>query len=187
MSYNLELWSVRRVERSSLPEPDEWQPKGDGWSFQGRAQLNIWPTDEVLAEDIPEEVAAALPGIGFLTRITLSAASSRALLSRASRTAKALGSSCHGVVLNPQDETLHLPRGLKRFVPARQQSETRVSVTALTWWSLHAPAFTTEGMAQFAAMLKDLLPEALPRRYGPTEPPQYRYEATGHEHFVEYL
>lgn len=188
MSYDLKVWSVHPADDACLPKPGEWQPTASGWFLgQGRGALEIWKSDKVWPEDIPDAIGTALPGIAFLTRLTASGELTKALLSRAGRAGKALASACHGVVLDPQEGSLLLPPSVRRFLPVQHRQELRFAITQLSWWTLDGAAFRPEGIARFVALLERLLPEALPRRYGLWEPPQYAYAETGRNHLIQFL
>ena len=58
MSYDLQIWSTQPVSvRGLLPETDRWRLEGDLWTRGGKDWLlSVGGSEQVLAEDIPEEV-----------------------------------------------------------------------------------------------------------------------------------
>ena len=141
MSYTLEVWSVRPVDGACLPKPGEWVPTEGGWVLgRGRGRLEVWLSAKVSPEDMPEAIAKALPGITNRTLLTVSGELTKALKSRAGRTARALASASHGIVFDPQEASLLLPPAVRRFVPARR-------------WTLDDAAFRPDGVAGFVALL----------------------------------
>jgi hypothetical protein len=140
----------------------------------------------VLAEDVPEAVAAALPGIAWLTLLSLepigAGEPARRVLTRA---ASALAKSAHGVVLDPQEDTVTTPAGVKKWVSGG--ASENASVVNLSWWSVEGPLVSGAGFDALVEVLAAALPEALPRRYGLYEPPQHVYADTGRDHLLGFL
>jgi hypothetical protein len=56
----------------------------------------------------------------------------------------------------------------------------------LSWFFMDAAAFEARTEA-WVDLITSTLPEALPRRYGPFEPPQYRLDREGMPHFKAFL
>jgi len=187
MSYDLHIWSTQPVSASNvLPEPARWTCSGDIRMRAGKGwQLSIGVSDRVMPEDIPEEVDKLLPGITFLTELNLSpitaAGSAKRLMARV---AAALAKSAHGVVVDPQTDTVTTAKGVSRVKTLG--SSDAASVIALSWWFLSGPLIDFD-VAPLLATLGSSLPEALPRRYGTYEPPQYKYAEIGREHFVSFF
>jgi hypothetical protein len=188
MSYDLRLWSsVHPDWRSVLPTKEGWVVSSDSIGLQrANWQIVIGPTQAVQEEDIPAGVMAELPGIRWLTEINLEpvhapASAFKTLQSIANRAALAF----HGLVEDPQEGSFSMPRGVKRFQPGRV--EDRISVLNFGWWFNESPITGREGLRVLMAALKKYLPEALPRRYGPHEPPQYLFADMGEDHFLDFL
>lgn len=188
MSYDIEVWSVRGdLPTDALPKSKEWTRLEDGWQFQRENwQITVTGPEEVEFEDLPEGVAEHLPGIMYLYQLNLEPISAPLTgYELASKTAMAIGKATHGVVYDPQEASIATPRGVKRFVPERR--EQRFAVIEMSWWFL-TPIFDNEaGTRAFIDLLKSRLPETLPRRYGLFEPPQFKLEKNGIDHFVAFL
>jgi hypothetical protein len=188
VSYDIQIWSVHPVRLAeTLPEVDKWRPEGDGWAYDSRDwQIIVGDSVEVLIEDIPEDVFGLVPGIRYLNELNLEpvGASRRAykLLGSVSRR---LGRAAHGVVLDPQTDTIATPTGVKRYRPQRRSE--RFSILAFSWWFTDGPLLTRSGLERFLGLLERLLPEAMPRRYGLLELPQHQYSETGKDHFLDFL
>ncbi len=188
MSYSLDIWSVHPVALpDALPQPDAWNRSGDAWARAGGAwQIVVEPSVKVEAEDIPEAVLPALPGIAFLTRLNLepiaAPASAHTLIQRAAR---AMARHAFGVVYDPQASLLTAPSGVKRV--AGLSNEATLSVISLNWWFLDGPLLADDGVERLVGLLASLLPEALPRRYGLFEPPAFRYQEQGRDAFAHFL
>ncbi len=140
----------------------------------------------MLREDTPLDVASTLPGIRYFTELNLqpfdaSNTAKKTLFKIASAVAKA----SHGLVYDPQTDELITPRGVKRFIP--QARDERFSIIELGFWFLNGQIFTRDGIEGFLHLCETLLPEALPRRYGLYEPPQYVLADHGREHLLTFL
>ena len=188
MSYDVQIWSVHPIRLAEvLPDVDKWQPEGDDWVYESRRwQIVVGSSVKVLIEDVPEDVVGLVPGISYLTELNLEpvGASKRAykLLDSVS---KRLGKTAHGVVLDPQTDTIATPTGVKRYRPQRRSE--RFSILTFSWWFTDGPLLTESGLEDFVGLLERLLPEAMPRRYGLFEPPQHQYSETGREHYLGFL
>lgn len=188
MSYDVEIWSAKPIPLpEALPEVEKWKPQCGAWVYSSRDwQLVVNPPLSVLPEDVPEDAGKLVPGIGYKTDLSLEPtdAPDRAyrLLSRVS---KRLGKTAHGVVIDPQTDTISSPTGVKRYRP--QPREEKFSIVELSWWFTKSPLLTSAGLHEFIGLLERMLPEALPKRYGLYEPPQHLYAETGKQHFVDVL
>jgi hypothetical protein len=49
------------------------------------------------------------------------------------------------------------------------------------------PLATVEGLGRFVDLLAAHVPEALPRRYGSFEPPEFTFAEQGRDHFIQFL
>lgn len=188
MSYDVQIWSVGPIPLpDALPDAEAWQPEGSAWVRASKHwQIVVSSSVQVLSEDVPEDVAPLIPGISYLAELNLEpiGAPKRAhkLLGTVSRH---LGRAAHGVVLDPQTDTVLTPAGVKRYRPQRR--DERLSILSLPWWFTEGPLLTEAGRYEFVSLLERALPEALPKRYGLFEPPQHRYSETGREHFLGFL
>lgn len=189
MSYDLQIWSVKRPSvESDSPRGLRWTQSADSMSVVMRDwQITVEPADLVHQEDIPVDVASALPGIRYLTELNLqpfdASNSAKATLVRI---ASAVAKASHGLVYDPQTDELITPRGVKRFIP--QARDERFSIIELGFWFLDVRIFSPDHMEGFLDLCDTLLPEALPRRYGLYEPPQYvRDVRAGRAHLLTFL
>jgi hypothetical protein len=188
MSYDLQVWSTIEPDWQEIADAlHGWTVTGTGLLFQtGAWQIIIGPCSIAEEEDIPEEIVGLLPGIRYLTELNLepihAPESARSRLLKAART---IAKVCKGVVLDPQEATLATPRGVKRLSASKPTG--RISVFSLGWWFNDSPLLHEGGLAELLHIMEQFLPEALPRRYGKYEPPQFRYNEEGKQSFIDFV
>jgi hypothetical protein len=188
MSYDLQIWTTSRPSwPECLPDYQQWHAMEGGLLLR-RAKWQIVANSaaRVLPEDIPDEIMAALPGIRFLVELNLepigAPSSARDLLRRA---AASIARTGPGVIQDPQEDSITTPRGVKRY--QRQPLPARISLLTFSWWFMDGPLQGETGYRELLSLLERYLPEALSRRYGEYEPPQFLYQDMGKEHFLELL
>ena len=91
------------------------------------------------------------------------------------------------LVEDPQIDTVILPSGTKRFRPAAQIIDSRVSTLNLNYWFTESPLRSRTGRDSLIEYLARHLPEALPRRYGLFEPPSEEWEVGGKHAFLNFM
>ena len=187
MSYDLSIWSVRPLDPASLKPRDGWKQVSEGfWHVPGkRWQIALAASTPVEPEDVPKEVAGLLPGIGWLTEMNLEGDAPRTAMALAHKSAKEIAKSAHGVVLDPQECAIITPAGVRRFVPPKR--EKKFSVLNFSWWFMTDLLTNWDGREAFLDLLTKCLPEAMPKRYGTYEPPEYKLEVKGRKHFEKFL
>jgi hypothetical protein len=188
VSYDIQVWSVAKPNLAEITSSlDGWNMSNGSITFQKSSwQIVVGPIAYVEEEDIPEEVFRALPGIQYLTEINLEPIHApETARKRQQRMANRIAKATTGVVFDPQQDSISSPRGTKRV--SRSPAPERISVFNLTWWFNKSPLIEEGGLAKLLSILDKYLPEAIPRRYGPYEPPQHLFETQGREHFIEFL
>ena len=188
MSYDIQIWSVQKAPLPvALPDGLDWEEGEDSWEHAEKTwQLIVGASGRALPEDVPEDVLPLLPGIQFLTELTLEPISApRKAHALLARVAKRLAREAHGIIVDPQKGTMTSATGVKRY-QAPQRKE-RFSILEISWWFTGGPLLSEAGLTAFVELLEKLLPEALPRRYGLEEPPQYLFAETGKDHFMRFL
>jgi hypothetical protein len=190
MSYDLNLWTVKRVAATAVQEfmPDakvsntRVELAGNGWL------VAFEPSTKIELEDIPDEVAAALPGISWLTSVNIEPITvPNATKIKIKIVLKAIAKEFGGVVEDPQADTVSLPSGIKRYRPTVQDIDSRVATLNLNYWFTESPLRTKQGREQLLDYITRHLPEALPRRYGLYEPPSEKWEIGGKAAFLDFL
>jgi len=188
MSYDLEVWSAEEVAiPAALPAPEKWVIQDGISTYSGKGwQVVVDNPISVDAEDLPEQVGSLLPGIAYLTRIALEPGGvSRTAHQLLMRSARSLAKAGHGVIYDPQNDVAALGAGVKKFAPPGK--ERQVENLILSWWFGPDALATRADYRELVALLRKHLPEALPRRYGTCEPPEYRLSDTGEEHLINFL
>lgn len=172
MSYDLKIWSRRSVEI------DVRTISFDDYT------LTIDESVKVEEEDIPTEVILLLAGIKFLTELHLQPfTQDKSITDKAMRFARKLGKEFDGVIENPQlNEEIVIVNKAKAFKPFTRDAE----MVKISWY-MDSQQSLAVNIAQFIDLLEKYLPQALPRRYGAFEPPQYKYAETGKDHLIDFL
>ena len=170
MSYDLNIWSCRKVE---------FEQKEINI---GEYTLTIENSVTVENEDIPIDVMLSLAEIKYLTKIYLQPyTTDKIITDKAIKYAKKLAKEFDGVVENPQlDNEVFLAR--KRFTRATKDADY-VSIS----WYIDCNKSLNVYLADFINLLEKYLPQALPRRYGGYEPPEFKYSEMGKEHLINFL
>ena len=172
MSYDLNIWSRKRVEI----DQDE--------IVIGEYVLTAEESAAVEDEDIPIDVMLSLSGIKYLTSFYLQPfTNDKAVIGKATRYVKKLAKEFGGVVEDPQLEN-SVPLVVKRktFTRAVSDADT-ISIS----WYMDCQKSLSDKLADFIELLEKYLPQALPRRYGSYEPPQFKYAETGKDHLIQFL
>lgn len=188
MSYDVDVWtSAPAPLRSALPGPADWTISEEGAVRPGRSwQILITGPLRVEPEDVPDDVARSLPGISHVYQLSLEPVGApKSAYSLLHRTARSLASASEGVISDQQTDELKLPSGVRRYRAAPEGES--LSLVLMTWFFTETPLLEPGNVRGLVDTLERQLPEALPRRYGEYEPPQYRLEETGLEHFTEFL
>lgn len=186
MSYDVDVWLRRPVVLEELlPESDGWVDHGGLRVRHGESwQILVGPLDRIEAEDVPREIETVIPGVAWLVGVTLEGSRSAALetLPAVLRQLAVAGDGAvedRGLLITA-DGSIHRRR------PARPPRV--IDLLKLSWfWSDGAPAQGFDGLTAVVRRIDESLPEALPRRFGLTEPPQLRWEDEGLDGFVRFL
>jgi len=188
VSYDLHVWTALRPELGTLLSPDaSWRREAQAFCLPGKGwQVSVTDPDQVEAEDVPDDVAGSLPGIRFLTGITVEPIDApKSAFAAARKAAKAIAKQAHGAIHDPQEDSVVTLAGLKRYLP--QARPERFAAIGMSWWFVTGPLSAPHGLEHLVDLLEELLPEALPRRYGLFEPPQHRLADEGMAHFRKFL
>lgn len=189
MSYDLNIWSVNPVRfPDSLPVIGNWSFVDDQAYYDGGSWLiAIGASQRVENDDIPEQVVPLLAGVQHLTELNLEPIDAPERARQAlRRIAKHVAKQERGVIEDPQAETFTTPAGVTRYAPPARKDE-RFSLLAMSWRFLNGYRKHAEFWPWLVDYFKRNLPEALPRRYGLWEPPQFRFNETGEGPLLQFL
>ncbi len=186
MSIDIQVWAVKPAQLNCLRKRAKWQSNHSAWTHVRRDwQIVVSASKHAQAKDVPGDINKVLPGILWETDLNLEGKAYSKSLRLLHATADDLARSTHGLVFDPQDSSIRLPSGLER--PASPRSGAISDVISMSWWFLESPIESQQGRGAFVELLERNLPESLPRRYGLFEPPDYIYDRTGKEHFLQFL
>lgn len=172
MSYDLNIWSRKRIE---APQKE---------FIIGEYTVTIEESVIVEYEDIPTDVLLSLSEIKYLTSLHLQPYTNEKIITdKAIRYAKKLAKEFNGVVENPQFENrVLLVDKRNTFAKAMRDADT-ISIC----WYMDCRESLSNKLADFVELLEKYLPQALPRRYGAFEPPEFKYAETGKDHLINFL
>lgn len=188
MSYDLETWSVHTEQLPKvLPSPDRWMKKDGTWVLPGRGwQIVVDEPVGVDPEEVSEEIGALLPGIAYLTRVSLepghAPSNAHQLLQRCARN---LAKAAYGVTYDPQEGSLKLGTGVKRYTSPGRENYSEDLI--FSWWFGTGALETRADYEELLRLLGKYMPEALPKKYGTFEPPEFRLAEMGEAHLLDFL
>jgi hypothetical protein len=147
---------------------------------QGTASVSIDGPLQIDAEDLPTELAAAVLVPRWTLELSVPAGSPDRAWAMAARTGRYLADASEGVLFDPQEDRIIWPRSqIRRLVRSEGKRTSHVEFS----WVIPAGAFTEALPRRLLAVLRRLIPEGLPRRYGSFEPLQHRLDE-GDDAFV---
>src|SRR5262245_17492005 len=140
MSYDLRVWGRKMSEVGDLLSAARgWIGRDGLWVLEGRSwQIAVCAPHAVEPEDVPPGAAELLPGLSSLVELSLEPISApKAAMSALTSVARSLAEELAGVIEDPQEGTLSLPRGAKRY--EKPKREERFTVLGLFWWYAASP------------------------------------------------
>jgi len=147
---------------------------------RNRYSFTIDGPEQVDAEHLPAEVARRVLGSQWLYSVMVEG-TTESEIPHAVRFAKRLARERGGVVLDSQaNQVWSWARSRLVRMPQR---ESRVNAVDVDWFCLRKDV-DEKALRLFLATAEQVLPEALPRRFGEYEPLQSKYADSGLEGFV---
>jgi hypothetical protein len=135
-------------------------------------------------EDFAEEIAAACLAPRWMTTVAVSYAEPKRAITLVRSLARHLAEINEGAAFDPQKDALIWPRGSPRRVAPRRREET-TDVIRLTW--ILAPQRWEAAPSTLLDLIRRRCPEALPARYGRTEPLEHRFDPADPEPFIRFV
>ena len=136
----------------------------------------------VESEDLPDELLGFEPGLRFVLEVSSPAAASDDGRALAQRVALRLAETFEGSVYDPQTGTALWPPSDARAEQSASRSE-RIRVVELAWYVNGPPEHIA---TTFVGALGRHCPEAMPRRYGDSEPFEHKFVAGQEEALVRW-
>lgn len=189
MSYDFEVWSQNKLDTTNLSLDDCWTVSKDGMLHESKSWLiscdfNI----KCEQDDIPDEIMSLIPAISYLTYISVQPISApKTAITKAKKIAKLIGEQTVGVVLDKQTDKYIFPQGYKKYKPVKLAEDKRISILNMIWYMKALPFADKNELGEFLYFLQRSLPEALPKRYGTFEPPEFKLDEHCIEHFRDFL
>jgi hypothetical protein len=182
MSYDLRIWTTMPPKLADLrADAVRDEPRAPGaWA------LHVGEAVAVEPEDVPAEVAEALPGITYVVDLALHPVSAPSAAQKALRkVGMAIAREAHGAIEDPQLGEVTLGKGVRRYtaLPADEDA----SLLTMGFWFAGGPLIEPSGAPGLLDMLSACLPEAMPARYGKFEPPVNRLETQGRDHLIAFM
>jgi hypothetical protein len=178
MSVDLRVWTSEEVDLKEALPFDTWSEFPDGHLEYATKNYKAFafPGSRVFVEDVPAEVNALVPGIAWVVELGLEGGTSAAEKTLTT-IALAVARSGHGVIEDPQEGTVRVPSGVRRYL--KSPKEDRIDVLVLAWWTPGGPLLHRSGIEALISTIEARLPEAMPSRWGLHEPPNHSFSEEG--------
>lgn len=172
MSYDLEAYFKK------CPQMVPGSISGPDW------QIVVTGPLEIDQEDLYPEIEAVARNCAWVIQLNLEGNQSREALAALGELSQQLIQADKAIVVDQQKgvaETQRSRKLLKSPAPGgNEQAGVRISL-----FFEDGVGFEAERFEAFYALIEEHIPGALPRRYGPYEPMQFKLEEEGREHFVK--
>jgi hypothetical protein len=186
VSYDLQVFAKRQPK---AVEFDAFLATHTGISSEGRfkrdgyvllsatdgVHAEIDGPNRIEAEDLPDAANGAIGGSGWLVQISVKPSTDATW---PSDLAIHLARNADGVVYDPQEDRVTWPQGFQARTGS--SAEERISEVELDWFTTRTPT-DPEIPRTFLEIIRSLIPEALPKRYGGFEPLPFRFEGPAAE------
>jgi len=136
----------------------------------------------VEAEDLPEEITSVLPDAARVFQVLVEG-TQEAEIPHGIRFARKLAKACHGVVMDEQTTNIWPPPRPVKAPPRTEPKPERRDV----WisWLILEEDLPTDFLQGYLRIAREVLPEAVPVRFGKYEPLQFRFDSSGEEGFID--
>jgi hypothetical protein len=195
MSRSFQVFLAERPDVWAILDPLGWERAGpspmsdrepDRFDLEGRDwRAFVWGPSRMSFEDAPPQANAMQPGISW--HVAISVDGSEKGLNRVMRAVRAIAKTGPGLIAD--ERNLWRPgssqRTRWRFPPTPLSSE-REWLT-LIWWTVDSSLGTVPGAGTFVETLRRVLPEAMPVRWGDTEPFSQSLEHEGEEGLARFI
>lgn len=135
----------------------------------------------VEADDLPEEVAEVLPEAATMFQVLVEG-TQEPEIPHGVRFARKLAKARHGVVMDEQTSEIW-PQ--PRVAAPPKVKEARIVNDVWMSWMLLEDDLPEDYLEGYLRIARELLPEAVPVRFGKYEPLQFRFDLSGEKGFIE--
>ena len=178
MSYDVQVFAQQALTADDAGDAPESLTVVRG--ARARYSFTLGLPVAIEAEDVPEEVTAALLGPSDLYELMVEG-SSTTETPHAVRFARRLAQASAGVVLDQQTGQVWA-RGKLRAAPPVQRGT--IDIVELRWY-VHPEVTGARAATAWLELARRHLPEALPRRFGSYEPLPMKLDVDGPDAFVQ--
>ncbi|MDH3742056.1 MAG: hypothetical protein OER56_10720 [Hyphomicrobiales bacterium] len=171
MSYDLEAYFKKcpRTVPASITGPD-WQ-------------IVVTGPLEIDQEDLYPEIEAVARNCAWLVELNLEGNQSREAFAALGGLSQQLIQADKAVLVDRQKGVAETQRGRKLLKSPASEGSAQPGVSVSLFFD-DGIGFETKRFEAFYDLVEKHIPEALPRRYGPYEPMQFKLEQEGREHFI---
>lgn len=189
MSYDLDIWSINPLgdTANALFSDNDFIEKEDHYCLSSKNwQIIVSQSQRIEIEDVPEEIIPIVPGVSYLTTLNLEPLTApKSAISKVKKIARDLSKSINGIALDKQtDEILGKSNSKIKLLPAEDK---RFDILSIKWWITNEFFNERQDFHLLFNTIKKYSIEALPHRYGPYEPPEFKLSDNGLDHLIDYF
>ena len=143
---------------------------------------SVFPPDAILElKDIPEELAEAVRAPRWLTSVSTPLSSPASVMKEMMGLVRHLASRWSGAVFDRQQDAVIFPGSGRPKPPPNPRTDVRIPLVHLAWFFEPSMLQHVSFVSGLLSTLRKALPEALPERFGRTEPLQHRFHDGANE------
>ena len=138
-------------------------------------------------EDIPENVLNKVPGLAYGLDVVLEPIGApKTAYTKLNSIVKYIIKELNGVGIDDQLGELIIPNN-PRAIKLEQPEDKRIDLLTFSWWFDNDFLNSRKDYERLFEFITNNCPEFLPNRYGLYEPPQFKFEEQGIDHFLNFL
>lgn len=190
MSRQFELYLSDNPDLEDCLRPLGWERLGGS----GDSPLELlgpewesyfWNPTEMSPADAPQQALALQPGISWHVEVVVNGSPSATALTELLRAIDTVAQKYNGVVSDGSH--LWAPANGARSTISRSPADRDSEWLKVCWWFNHPSLTTLSEVTDFLRALERVLPEALPKRWGPTEPYSSSMEMDGLDGLAQWV
>jgi hypothetical protein len=175
-------WRPSEDPSSRIDPTDHFTLSGRDWD------ADLWGPSEMSWEDAPPEAVALQAGIAWHVEAAIEG-DDQAIhtgTARVLRALRAIAREGHGVIADEDEVWRPGSSRRSRWTPPDEPTAGDESLLMI-WWTVDPYMVSAEGLADLVTTLSRVLPEAIPVRWGDTEPLRHSLDKEGLDGLVRYL